>query len=239
MSCGNVLAVRWVAIAVLANLWVGPAAAEPITRQYRIREDSNTGRLVRVAVRVRRSSSSVAAPSGAAAPGKVVQGGSAGSVDLNTLVRRAGERYGVDPRLIFAVIRQESAFNPYAVSHKGAVGLMQLLPETAKLLGVKDILDPAENIQGGVKYLRRLLERYDGDVRLALAAYNAGEGAVDRYGDVPPYDETRDYIERISAWYPTGAEAVEEDELTAEVRKPRIAVSLAEDGELRFQTASE
>jgi len=99
--------------------------------------------------------------------------------------------------LIYAVIRQESGYDPYAVSHKGAKGLMQLMPATAKRFGVKDVFDPAENVQGGVKYLRQLLDRYDGDRRLALAAYNAGEGAVDRFGGVPPYRETQDYVDRI------------------------------------------
>ncbi len=103
----------------------------------------------------------------------------------------------MEPELIHAVIRQESGYDPYAVSHKGAKGLMQLMPATAKRFGVKDVFDPAENVQGGVKYLRQLLDRYDGDRRLALAAYNAGEGAVDRFGGVPPYRETQDYVDRI------------------------------------------
>lgn len=227
-------------IAAVVCLGVDPASSEPVRRQYRIREDSDTGRLVRVAVRVRNSPSSDAAEaSGSAASGakKVVQGRSAGSVDLETLVRRAAEQHGVDPALIFAVIRQESAFDPYAVSRKGAVGLMQLMPETAKVLGVKDILDPAENVHGGVKYLRRLLERYEGDVRLALAAYNAGEGAVDRYGEIPPYRETRDYVERISSWYPTGEKAVADGEEVVEASTSRIAFVQAADGSLRFETA--
>ena len=118
-------------------------------------------------------------------------------LDLNSLVRRTASQLDVEPELIDAVIRQESGYDPYAVSHKGAKGLMQLMPATARRFGVKDVFDPAENVQGGVKYLRQLLDRYEGDRRLALAAYNAGEGAVDRFGGVPPYRETQDYVDRI------------------------------------------
>ena len=221
-----------------AGLLALPAGAEPVVRQYRIREDSDTGRLVRVAVRVRKSPESAKARARAAAPGAtVVQGDSAHGVDLDALVKREGERHGVDPDLIFRVIRQESAFDPFAVSSAGAVGLMQLLPETAKRFGVKDILDPAENVSGGVQYLRLLLERYDGDVRLALAAYNAGEGAVDRHGGIPPYLETRDYVQRITATYRTEESAVVDGELEAESEAPRIAVLEAPDGSLRFESA--
>jgi hypothetical protein len=111
-------------------------------------------------------------------------------------IREAAERYGVPERLIAAVIRVESAFNPRAVSPKGARGLMQLMPETASLLGVRDSFDPAQNIDGGVRHLRTLMERF-ADLRLALAAYNAGEQAVVTHRGVPPYPETRDYVSRI------------------------------------------
>ena len=114
-------------------------------------------------------------------------------------IHSASQRYGVDARLIATVIRVESGFNPRAVSRAGARGLMQLMPDTARRLGVRDSFNPRENIDGGVRHLRYLLDRYNGDVTLALAAYNAGEVAVDTYGGVPPYDETQQYVLRITA----------------------------------------
>ena len=239
MPCANVLTVRWGLIALTAWLLAGPSSAEPVVRQYRFREDSDTGRLVRVGVRVRESSKSASTSAHAAAPGlTVVQGRSSRGVDLDALVRREGERHGVDPDLIFAVIRQESAFDPYAVSVAGAVGLMQLMPETAKRFGVKDILDPAENVSGGVQYLRLLMERYEGDHRLALAAYNAGEGAVDRYEGIPPYSETRGYVKRITSNYRPVQAVTEDGESEAEVEIARIALVEAPDGSLRFESVS-
>jgi soluble lytic murein transglycosylase-like protein len=117
------------------------------------------------------------------------------------LVEKAARRHDVDPQLVHAVIRQESGYDPFAVSSKGAMGLMQLMPATADRFGVQNIFDPAENVLGGVQYLRHLLDRYNGDPRLTLAAYNAGEGAVDRYGGVPPYRETVDYVSKVRRLY--------------------------------------
>jgi len=121
------------------------------------------------------------------------------------LIRATAERYGVDRRLVEAVVQAESAGNPTAVSPKGARGLMQLMPERAAELGVRDPFDPRENVDGGVRHLRELLQRFGGDVTLALAAYNAGEGAVRAYGGVPPYPETREYVRRVRALYDGGA----------------------------------
>lgn len=116
------------------------------------------------------------------------------------LVSKAAEKYNISANLIHAVIRAESSYNPDAVSLKGAGGLMQLMPATARRFDVEDRFSPEENINGGAQYLKFLLGHYHGDVTLAVAAYNAGEGAVDRYGDVPPYAETRAYVERVVSY---------------------------------------
>ena len=124
-----------------------------------------------------------------------------GDCDLDWIIFRAGEREGVDPRFIHAVIKQESRYKKDALSSAGARGLMQLMPATAKRFGSTDPNDTASNIEAGTKYLAWLLKRFDGDVSLALAGYNAGEGAVDKYKGVPPYSETQNYVSRIVSNY--------------------------------------
>ncbi len=117
------------------------------------------------------------------------------------IVRSASYRYDVDPYLVLGMIRVESNFNAYAVSHKGAKGLMQLMPGTALLHKVNNVYDPVQNIYGGVRHFRLLLDRFDGNVQLALAAYNAGAGAVAKYNRIPPYRETRNYVRRVMGYY--------------------------------------
>jgi soluble lytic murein transglycosylase-like protein len=117
------------------------------------------------------------------------------------MIQSAAKKYNVDADLIFSVIAAESNFNPRAISRRGARGLMQLLPATGTRFGVKDIFDPAQNIDAGTQYLRDLMARYQGDLVLTLAAYNAGPGAVQRYGRVPPYHETISYVRAIRKTY--------------------------------------
>lgn len=121
---------------------------------------------------------------------------------LARLVNQLARRYTIDPALVMAVIDQESSFNPAALSNKQAQGLMQLIPETAQRFGVRHPFDPEDNIRGGIAYLHWLLRRFQGDVALTLAAYNAGEKAVEKYQGIPPYPETRHYVRRIMANYP-------------------------------------
>jgi soluble lytic murein transglycosylase-like protein len=126
--------------------------------------------------------------------------GDAGT-SLQELAAAAARRHGLDPALVLAVVSVESAFRPAAVSHKGAQGLMQLMPATAAELGVKDALDPAQNLDGGSRYLNALLSLYGGDLPRALAAYNAGAGAVKRHKGIPPYRETRAYVKKVLERY--------------------------------------
>ena len=121
--------------------------------------------------------------------------------ELDQLVQKTAEKHRVDPRLVRAVIATESNWNATAVSRKGAQGLMQLIPDTAQQLGVADAFDPAQNVDGGVRYLASMLDRYNGDLPKALAAYNAGPGAVDRSGGVPQITETRNYVQKVTSAY--------------------------------------
>lgn len=124
-----------------------------------------------------------------------------GDHEIDLLIFRTAERYGVDPRLLHALIWQESKYKPRALSHVGAQGLMQLMPATARRFGCDDATNATSNIDAGTKYLRWLLERFHGNVSLALAGYNAGEGAVDKYKGIPPFNETQNYVRIITGRY--------------------------------------
>ncbi len=126
---------------------------------------------------------------------------SGSAADYQQIISEVSNQHGVPESLISAMIRAESNYNPKAVSAKGAVGLMQLMPETARSLGVRNIYDSYENIEGGTRYLKQLLDKFDGNLIHSLAAYNAGPGAVERYGGVPPYEETNRYIKNVLKYY--------------------------------------
>lgn len=126
------------------------------------------------------------------------------AVTMDDLFQKAADTYGVDVKLLKAIAMQESSFHTTSTSHSGAQGLMQLMPETAKELGVKDAYDPEQNIMGGAKYISQLLKKYNGNVTLALAAYNAGPGNVKKYGGVPPFKETQNYVKKVTNYYKKG-----------------------------------
>lgn len=204
-------------------LWNPPAAvAGGLTARAVVRADAASGRLVR----------KIVAPEGQRRqPGRFWRA----QVGIDELVRQAAAKYGVDPLLVHAVIEVESNYNPFAVSPKGAGGLMQLMEATAQRLGVANRFAPWENIDAGVRYLKYLQDLFP-DERLALAAYNAGEGAVIKHNNIPPYEETRDYVERVRRRY---------EELKRQARRLRppvepahrpLEVALGPDGRLHLRT---
>ncbi|MBM3774803.1 MAG: lytic transglycosylase domain-containing protein [Acidobacteria bacterium] len=185
-----------------------------------VRADAN-GRLVR-------SPAPAARPRAAAWPDR----------RLEEMVDQVAARHQLDPRLVHSVIRVESNYDPRAVSPKGALGLMQLIPATARRFGVADVFSPAENLEGGARYLKHLLDLYGGSYPLALAAYNAGEGAVARHRGIPPYPETRNYVHRVARGFRESPARLQAK--TAENRPPEQANSILEivepDGSVRYVT---
>lgn len=135
----------------------------------------------------------------------IMRGHAVTSEQIDKVIEQAAARHNVDANLVRAIVKVESNFNPRAVSHKGAMGLMQLMPGTARDLKVTQPFDPAQNVDGGVRHLKGLLETFDGNVELSLAAYNAGAGAVQRNRGVPPYTETRNYVKKITNLYGSGS----------------------------------
>jgi soluble lytic murein transglycosylase-like protein len=186
-------------MAVAATLHAGDVPAHMTRRVETIRSDARSGKLVRSVIVTpkfvpeRTVPETVLAPraiSGAGAAPESVS--AAGGIDQ--AVEQIAAEHSLPAQLIHSVIKVESNYNPFAVSNKGALGLMQLIPSTARRFGVSNVFNPVENIQGGAKYLKYLLDLYQGSYPLALAAYNAGEGAVAKYGGVPPYRETQNYL---------------------------------------------
>jgi soluble lytic murein transglycosylase-like protein len=204
-----------------------PSAEAPVKHTYVVRVDPASGKLVR-----REASPQTTTPK-----------------EITDLVEKSARAQGVDPRLVHAMIQAESSYDEHAVSPKGAQGLMQLMPATAKMLGVSDSFDAKENIEAGVKYLKYLQDMYKDD-RLALAAYNAGPGAVEKYKQIPPYKETQKYVERVARGYnqalrtqtaepPQVSEpAPATDQIIVE-KHPRLEPSIDENGRLSLRTAQE
>lgn len=172
-----------------------------------------------------------------------------GNSEVDNFIVESGKRNSVDPLLLYSIMHQESSFKPRAMSYKGARGLMQLMPPTAVRFGVTNIWDPRQNIEGGARYMRFLLDLFSGDVQLALAGYNAGEGAVMKYGyQVPPYNETQEYVRRIGNRYRmirdpkavanagSGAVAQQKDPTPLSVYEPSVFMARLPDGRLQLVT---
>ena len=205
-----------------------------------VRADTRSGRLIRSTVVASRvvpekvvSTAPPAAPKPAPEP----------SVTVNALVADIARRHDVEPSLVDSVIRVESNYNPNAVSSAGAMGLMQLIPSTARRFGVNNTFHPEQNIEGGVRYLKYLMQLYNGDERLALAAYNAGEGAVAKYKGIPPYPETQNYVYQVGKKLGQSREAEKKAQaLKAQpqpkpgVQVPVIEKTVAADGREYYRT---
>lgn len=191
----------WIGGLLAASLWGAEYAPRKITSV--VRPDPRTGRLVRSVVVTpktiaqRAVAENVIVPRAVPAAEPAAQTEPEQAATLEKTVEQIAAQHALPPELLHSVIKVESNYNPYAVSPKGALGMMQLIPSTAKRFGVGDVFNPAENIQGGARYLRYLLDLYNGNYPLALAAYNAGEGAVAKHGGVPPYRETQDYVRLV------------------------------------------
>lgn len=175
---------------------VAEASLDSVTSTVRV--DQRSGKLVRRVVVPEKVITAKLVEAQTLKPGETVNKNVGTKVD--TIVDEVSSLYSIDPLLVHAIIHVESRYNPFAISPKGAEGLMQLLPGTARRLGVNNSFDSRQNIEGGIKYLRKLQERFD-DLRLVLAAYNAGEEAVSRYRGIPPYAETQEYVYQVGRKY--------------------------------------
>jgi len=200
-------------LAIAGGVWAATGAV------YTVAVDQHTGRLIRVPARQLTRTVSTRNVPPAPVRGRAVEAREVKPVDqalqpavnvatnvampraLDEAIARLAYAHGIRPSFVHAIIKAESNYDPRAISYKGAVGLMQLMPHTAVRFGVRNRFDALQNLEGGVRYLRFLLDMYQGNGNLALAAYNAGEGAVDRFGGIPPYQETRQFVPRVNRYY--------------------------------------
>jgi hypothetical protein len=235
---------RFCFILIPMTLATGLLGAPPDIQPKRtttvVRADIHSGRLIRstvVAARVvpEKVVSTAPPPAPKASPEP--------SVTVNELVASIARRHDVEPSLVDSVIRVESNYNPNAVSSAGAMGLMQLIPSTARRFGVNNTFHPEQNIEGGVRYLKYLMQLYNGDERLALAAYNAGEGAVAKYKGIPPYPETQNYVYQVGKKLGQSREAEKkakalrpQPQATPDVQVPVIEKTVAADGREYYRT---
>ncbi len=209
----------------------------PVRTTIVVKADVKTGKLVRSVIVEPRQITPVSTEQPAAAIAQK-------SENLDEIIERVAGEQGVEGPLVHSVIRAESNYNPHALSAKGAQGIMQLIPATAKRFGVNNAFDAEENIQGGVRYLRFLLDYFKGDYARAIAGYNAGETAVDRYHGIPPYAETQNYVYQVAKNLKTarqGAKPVVKPEATAavvakSVTASPIVASVGEDGKVYYRT---
>jgi hypothetical protein len=222
------------------DLQGAPPDIQPKRTTTVVRADTHSGRLIRstvIASRVvpEKVVSTTPPPAPKASPDP--------SVTVNELVASIARRHEVEPSLVDSVIRVESNYNPNAVSSAGAMGLMQLIPSTARRFGVNNTFHPEQNIEGGVRYLKYLMQLYNGDERLALAAYNAGEGAVAKYKGIPPYPETQNYVYQVGKKLGQSREAEKkakalrpQPQAKPEVQAPVIEKTVAADGREYYRT---
>jgi len=203
-----------------SNSATAPALAPVVHRTQVVRADPRTGKLVRSIVV---SSRPVIT--------KITPAASSSSADVNAIIEKSARAHEVDPLLVHSIIKVESNYNVHAVSNKGAEGLMQLTPSTARMLGVSNSFDPQQNIEAGVKYLKYLKDLYKDD-RLALAAYNAGPGAVDKYKWIPPYAETENYVYQVGKRYGEARRAADAAK-PVEVKAPEVKTVVVTPAEVK------
>jgi soluble lytic murein transglycosylase-like protein len=205
-----------------------PPDPSPTRATTAVRADSQSGRLIRTSVIASRVVAPKVISSTPPPPPVVSKARPDPSATVNKLVDSIARQHDLEPSLVDSVIRVESNYNTNAVSPAGAMGLMQLIPSTARRFGVNDTFHPQQNIEGGVRYLKYLMELYHGDERLALAAYNAGEGAVAKYKGIPPYPETQNYVYQVGKRLGQSREAERKAKLSTPEAKPVAHVPVIE-----------